>query len=466
MMVTLGTNFDRPDFKRMLTDIDEGKINLVITKDLSRLGRDYIETGMYVEKIFPSKNIRYIAVNDNVDTFDKRNSNNDMTPFKAVINDMYAKDTSNKVRSTILTKAISGECIKAFLPYGYKKDTSNKNKILVDENVANNVKMIFDLYKSGYSKTEIARKLNELDIETPLKYKQANSNYYNPNFNATYKWNSTVINKILRNQIYVGDLVQMQYTKVNYKIKKIVKVAKDEQVVIQNNHEAVIDRNTFNTVQEMLNKKTNEWNYSNRKKHLLTGLVFCKCGSRVTYNKNHGKISRCICSSYKKYGNKFCSNIHLKEAELIDMVASSLKKNISKYLKFKDLKYPPLQIKYNTKQELEKLLKKKEEINKTISNLYEDKIECTISTETFKVLIAKYEKQQKQLDNEIAIFSKIREKVREFNPKELEETMKKLLEFDTINEENKSLVFKLIDKIIIDNDKINISYKFNKKIEL
>ena len=154
-----GTNFDRPDFKRMLNDIENGKINLVITKDLSRLGRDYIETGRYIEKIFPSKNIRYIAVNDNIDTFDKRNSNNDMTPFKAVINDMYAKDTSNKVRSTILTKAIAGECIKAFLPYGYKKDKTDKNKILVDENVAENIKLIFNLYKDGKSKTEIAKKV-------------------------------------------------------------------------------------------------------------------------------------------------------------------------------------------------------------------------------------------------------------------------------------------------------------------
>lgn len=465
MMAILGTNFDRPDFKRMLTDIEEGKINLVITKDLSRLGRDYIETGMYVEKIFPAKNIRYIAVNDNVDTFDKRNSNNDMTPFKAVINDMYAKDTSKKVRSTILTKAINGECIKAFLPYGYKKEASNKNKILVDDNVANNVKMIFDLYKSGYSKTEIVKKLNELDIETPLKYKQANTNYYNPNSNATYKWNNTVINKILRNQIYVGDLVQLQYSKVNYKIKKIVKVAKDEQVVIPNNHEAIIDRNTFNIVQEMLDKKTNEWNYSNRKKHLLTGLAFCKCGSRITYNKNHGKVSRCMCSSYKKYGNKFCSNVHLKEAELIAMVTNSLKKNISQYLNFKDLKSPTLQIKDNTKQELAKLSKKKEELNKAISSLYEDKIEGTISIETFKVLIAKYEKQQKQLDTEISLFSKTKENEQELKPKELQEVMRKLLEFDTINEENKSLVFKLIDKIIIDDDKINISYKFN-NIEL
>lgn len=458
-----GTNFDRPDFKRMLEDIDNGKINLVLTKDLSRLGRDYIETGRYIEKIFPSKNIRYIAVNDNVDTFDKRNSNNDMTPFKAVINDMYAKDTSNKVRSTILTKAIGGECIKAFLPYGYKKDKANKNKILVDENVANNVKLIFDLYKSGKTKTQIAEELNNLEISTPLKYKQENTNYYNPNSNATYKWNSTVINKILRNQIYVGDLVQLKYNKVNYKIKKITKAPKEEQIVILNNHEAIIDRNTFDTVQEMLDKQTNEWNYSNRAKHLLTGLVFCKCGSRITYNKNHGKTFRCVCSSYKKYGNQFCSNVHLKEAELIEMVAMSLKKNINEYLNMKDLKYPSILPKQNNMQELSKLAKKKDEINKTIANLYEDKMSGTISIETFKVLVKKYEKQKKELDMQISTMPKNKEDNQKLklSYKQMQETMKSLLKFDNINEENKSLVFKLIDKIIIDDDKINIKYKFN-----
>lgn len=458
-----GTNFDRPDFKRMLADIDNGKINLVITKDLSRLGRDYIETGRYIEKIFPSKNIRYIAVNDNVDTFDKRNSNNDMTPFKSVINDMYAKDTSNKVRSSILTKAIGGECIKAFLPYGYKKDCTDKNKILIDENVAENVKLIFNLYKSGKSKSEIAKKLNGLEIPTPLKYKKETTNYYNPNSNATYKWNSTVINKILRNQIYVGDLIQLKYSKVNYKIKNVIEVPKEEQIVILNNHEAIIDRNTFNTVQEMLDKQTNEWNYSNKPKHLLTGLVFCKCGSRITYNKNHGKVFRCVCSSYKKYGNRFCSNIHLKEAELIKMVASSLSKNIIEYLNMKKLRYPVISIKDNRKQELKKLLKKKEEIDKTISNLYEDKIAGVISVETFKVLINKYEKQKKDLYRKIDTISKDKESKEEIKQtsKQLEETMKQLLKFDTINVENKSLVFKLIDKIIIDDDKVNIKYKFN-----
>lgn len=194
-----GTSFNRPDFIRMIKDIENKKINLVITKDLSRLGRDYIETGNYIEKYFPSKNIRYIAVNDNIDTFDKKNQNNDMTPFKSVINDMYAKDISSKVRTTILTKAMEGECIKAFLPYGYKKE--NK-KILIDENVADVVKEIFNLYKAGKGKKQIADYLNKKNVITPLKYKKETTNYFNPNQSERNEWNSTVIGKILRDRIY------------------------------------------------------------------------------------------------------------------------------------------------------------------------------------------------------------------------------------------------------------------------
>lgn len=334
-----GTNFDRPDFSRMLGDIELGKINLVITKDLSRLGRDYIEVGKFVERYFPEKGIRYIAVNDNVDTFDRNNTNNDMTPFKAVFNDMYAKDISKKVRTSITTKATRGECIKSFMPYGYKKDLKDKNIILIDTEVVDNVKLIFDLYKSGKGKQEIANIMNEKNIITPLRHKELTTNYYNPNSTSTYKWNSTVVNKILRDRVYVGDLVQLKYTKVNYKIKKIEKLPEKEHIVISNHHEAIIDRETFNLVQEMLDKQTNEWNYYNRPRHLLTGLAFCKCGSRITYNLNHGKHSRCVCSSYKRYGRSFCTNVHLKEDELIQKVTDALKNNINKYFNMKDIEF-------------------------------------------------------------------------------------------------------------------------------
>lgn len=336
-----GTNFNRPAFQRMIRDIENRIINLVITKDLSRLGRDYIETGRFIEKYFPEKRVRYIAVNDNIDTFDINNFSSDITPFKAVFNDMYAKDISNKVRTAITTKANAGECIKPFLPYGLKKDMHNKNNILIDEEVADNVRKIFDLYMLGNSKTQIANKFNEWGIKTPLQHKQETTNYYNPNSkqNCTYKWNSTIINKILRDRSYVGDLVQLKYKKINYKIQKTEKVSVDKQIIIENNYPGIISRTVYNTVQEMLKKHTNEWNYSNRKRHLLTGLVYCKCGGKITYNKNHGKYFRCICSNYKKYGKNFCEGVHIREDELIEIVRKSLKKNVQQYLNFETLQF-------------------------------------------------------------------------------------------------------------------------------
>lgn len=459
-----GTNFDRPNFQRMIRDVELGKVNLVITKDLSRLGRDYIETGRYVEKYFPSKNVRYIAVNDNIDTFDKKNSNNDITPFKSVINDMYAKDISNKVRSAILTKATEGECIKAFLPYGYKKDIYDKNKILIDENVADNVVLIFELYKNGKSKSQIADYLNELGIKTPLQYKLETTNYFNPNKTCTYKWNSTIVNKILRDRIYVGDLVQLKYAKVNYKVQKMIKVPKEQHVIVLNHHPAIIERSTFEIVQEMLDRQTNEWNYSGRNKHLLTGLVFCQCGSRITYNKNHGKYFRCICSSYKKYGSKFCSSIHLREDELIRAVTNSLKENVSKYLNMDNLSYQNKSPNTEFGKNISNLNKKKEELNKIISNLYEDRLSGVISQDTFMDLVKNYETQKKECDKRILLFKNEQNKSfseDNINRELLKETMQELLTFNDINEENKSIVFKLVDKIIIYDRDISIKYKFN-----
>ncbi len=461
-----GTNFNRPDFQRMIEDIENNKVNLVITKDLSRLGRDYIETGNYLEKYFPSKNIRYIAVNDNIDTFDKKNSNNDMTPFKSVINDMYAKDISNKVRTAILTKAIEGECIKSFLPYGYKKDEKDKNKILIDENVADVVRKIFHLYKYGKSKKQISDYLNASNIITPLKYKSENTNYYNPNRNNTYKWNSTVINKILRDRIYTGDLVQLKYTKVNYKVKRVVKVPDKEQIVILNHHPAIIDRSTFETVKEMLDKQTNEWNYSNRKKHLLAGLVFCSCGSRITYNLNHSEVSRCICSSYKKYGKKYCKNVHIKEDELISKVAESIRNNITKYLNMNDLDYSKMS--KNVKEDYKKNIiywkKKKEDLCKIISNLYEDKLSGTISLDMFTDLIKKYECHKKECIQKLETLEKkqeIEKSIIDIKSEKIKNIVKDILAFNEINENNKSLVFKLIDKIVIYDNDISIHYKFS-----
>lgn len=457
-----GTNFDRPDFKNMISDIENKVINMVITKDLSRLGRDYIDTGYYIEKYFPSKNIRYIAVTDNVDTFDLSNANNDMTPFKSVVNDMYAKDTSKKVRATLMTKALNGECIKSFQPYGYKKDPNNKNKIIVDTEVSDNVKKIFELYKSGKTKKEICDYLEENGIITPLKYKEQTTNYRNPN-KRFYIWTNAMITKILRDRIYTGDLVQHKYAKINYKVKKSVKLDESQHIVIENNHEGIIDKNTFNTVQKMLDKQTNEWTYTNSEPHLLKGLVYCSCGAKVTYSKNHGKYFRCVCSSYKRGGIKFCNNIqYLREDELISGVLESLKDNVNKYLDINKLNY---KIKAVDKkdEELKKIKTQIELIDRKIKKMYEDKLDNVITTEMFKEISTDYEKQKNDLKLKLSELEKNKDDIKEkVTSKDLEKYIRDVLKFDDKDKVDREILIKLIDKIVIDNKKISsITYNFS-----
>ena len=456
-----GTNFDRPDFKNMISDIENKVINMVITKDLSRLGRDYIDTGYYIEKYFPSKHIRYIAVNDNVDTFDANNSNNDMTPFKAVTNDMYAKDTSKKVRTALMTKAVNGESIKPFQPYGYKKDPNNKNRVIVDRVVSENVVRIFDMYKAGKTKKEICNYLNENNIVTPLKYKEETTNYRNPN-KRFYIWTNTMITKILRDRIYTGDLEQHKHTKINYKVKKSIKVNPKQHIIIENNHEPIIDKNTFYTVQKMLDKQANEWNYTSSKPHLLKGLVFCSCGARVTYNKNHGKYFRCVCSSYKRSGAKFCNNMqYLREDELISKVLESLKINVNKYLDYQrlDCNRKSNKKKDNNSDEIKKQI---EMLDKNIKTIYEDKLNNLISTEMFVTMSSTYEKQKSDLKNILEnINTKVEDK-KQIPFKNMENYIKEILQFDNPDKIDRTLLLKLIDKIVIENKEIkSITYNFS-----
>lgn len=456
-----GTNFDRPDFKKMISDIESNIINMVITKDLSRLGRDYIDTGYYIEKYFPLKNIRYIAVGDNVDTFDMNNSNNDMTPFKSVVNDMYAKDTSKKVRISLLTKAINGESIKSFQPYGYMKDPKNKNKVIVDRAVSDNVRQIFEMYKSGKTKKEICNFLNDSNIITPLKYKEQTTNYRNPN-KRFYIWTNSMIGKILRDRIYTGDLVQHKYTKINYKVKKTVSVAPEQYIIIEDNHEPIIDKQTFYTVQKMLDKQANEWTYTNSIPHLLKGLVFCSCGARVTYSRNHGKHFRCICSAYKKGGVKFCNNIqYLREDELISQVIEALKYNIKKYLDSSKLNYKCNDA-IRKNDNLKEIKKQIEIIDKKIRVMYEDKMNDIISAEMFVQISKDYEKQKKDLEVRLKAERENKINNSKVSNKDIEDAIKEMLELKDVNKIDRNLLIKLIDKIVVENKKISsITYNFS-----
>lgn len=356
--------------------------------------------------------------------------------------------------------ALNGKSIKSFQPYGLKKDPKNKNNILIDEEVSQNVRNIFTMYKNGMTKKEICNYLERHNILTPLKYKELKSNYYNPNNNKTYRWNNTVINKILRDRSYVGDLVQHKTTKVNYKVNKQVKVNKSNQIIIENCFPAIIDRNTFNTVQEMLDKQTNEWTFKNATPHLLRGLAFCSCGSRITYVKNSKKIFKCICSSYKRYGKKFCSNVHLTENELIEKVINNLQLLLKNYLTLDKIQIKQEQFSKFHNVNLA-LTKKVQEIDKILNNLYKDKVDSLISTDMFATLSRNYEQERNNLLQQISIKEKL--ETSKYNIKYdnslINKNINDILKFDNLAF-NRSLLLKLIDKIIINDKEIHITYKF------
>lgn len=238
-----GTNFNRPAFLKMMEYITEKKINTVITKDLSRLGRDYIETGNYIEKIFPELGVRYIAVNDGIDTI----KDDDFGPFRTVINDMYSKDISKKVRCALNTKRLKGDFVGSTSPYGYIKDPENKNHLIIDYEVSQNVILIFSLYAKGYSLNKIAKKLTEKNIKTPSAHKGLSR--------SSKKWNDVMIKKILQNPVYIGDTLQHKTEKLSYKLTKRINVPYSMQTKVSGTHDKIVSESLFKKAQKRLQSK-------------------------------------------------------------------------------------------------------------------------------------------------------------------------------------------------------------------
>ena len=275
-----GTTFDRPSFNRLIRDIEDNKVNMVITKDLSRLGRDYIKTGFYIESYFPERNIRYIALLDNLDTFEENSSSSDITPFKAVLNDMYAKDISKKIRSVCRQKRENGQYISAYPPYGYIKDTESElAHLIVDDYASQIVKRIFDMYINGMTSCKICDALNAENIEPPAVYLKMNLVHRSEDY---YKWRPSSIQKILKNEVYLGKLLQGKTRKLSYKSKKKIELPREDWIVEENAHKPLIDQETFDKVQKILKRKYNTRNRN--REYLLKGITYChNCGNKLNF---------------------------------------------------------------------------------------------------------------------------------------------------------------------------------------
>ena len=327
-----GTNFDRPEFQRMIRDIEAKKVNMVITKDLSRLGRDYIMTGHYMERYFPEKRVRYISLLDGIDTGIESTAN-DITPFRAIMNDMYAKDISKKIKSVKHDKQQKGQFIGGKPMYGYKMHPTEKNKIIIDEEVAPIVRRIFAMALSGMSCRQIATVLNEEGIPTPATYcgwqRQKKGPY-------SGLWSSERISEMLKNETYIGNMVQGKSIKISYKSQKCIRQDQSKWVIVENTHEPLVEKETFLKVRQLLNSRNHTRNRTYD--FLLKGMIFChECGYplAVINRKTAAGEDRLffVCRTYQRFTTAgICSCHCIKEQTVTNSVIEKVREICQSYL--------------------------------------------------------------------------------------------------------------------------------------
>lgn len=313
-----GTNFNRPEFQRMLEDIKNKKIDVIIIKDLSRLGRNYIETGHFIEVIFPAMAVSVISVDENCEIDSSDYYGDDYLPLKNLFNDMYAKDISKKVRSSLIVKKYNGEFTGKLAPYGYIKDPKDKHKFLIDKNVSHIIRKIFDMILDGKSRREVTDFLNDNDILTPSEYLKINTN---KDITVMKKWNSEMVNSILRNENYTGTLFQGKKRKLNYRVDKKINIDKENWIVTENHHEAIISKEKFDKVQDILNNYATRTNRTGNFE-ILSGFIRCNdCKDQMILKGGKNK-KYYYCTNYFK---KKCTSHSIEKTKLEEMILEELK---------------------------------------------------------------------------------------------------------------------------------------------
>lgn len=299
----------------MFKDIVDGQVNIIIMKDLSRLGRNHIQSADYIENILPGYNVRFISIIDEMDSFKNPKSVSSIAvPLKNLMNDQYARDISEKVRSTLKIKQLNGEFIGVIAPYGYLKNPKDKHKFIIDKEASYIVKKIFDMILLGKSRKEIAEHLNSKNILTPSLYKLSKENTNNEELLRSKKWNAEIVNRILRNETYVGTLIQNIKTKQNYRTDKLIDVNKDEWIITENHHEAIISKDKFGEVQNILDKQKVS---RNSEDILLSYLKCADCGSLLYLKKGKNK-KYYYCKNYIKHSK--CTSHSVEQSKLYDEV--------------------------------------------------------------------------------------------------------------------------------------------------
>lgn len=451
-----GVNFDRPAFSDMMCDINVGMIDCVIVKDLSRLGRNTTKVGSLKDEIFPSKGIRFIAINDNVDTKGGIDDN-DVTDFKLLFNEYYVKDISKKIRSSLRASAKQGLFVGSYAPYGYKKSAQDKHKLIIDDEASKIVKRIFVEFSEGKSGREIAENLNSENILSPLTYRNKNLGKES----KPYFWTSHTILEILKNEVYFGNMVQHKRENVSYKLKQRRFVEEEEQIVVCGTHKAIIDEDLRMAVSKVFEQEINRRNRKTlsgkRLPILFSGLLVCSdCGGKLAATTKHGK--RCYrCSKYNNAGSVACSSHYITEEELLHLVRYKMNELIFEceidrerffYKIMKNMLQEKLKEANEAKVEKVKCKSRVKEIEKTMAQLYEDKIQKAISQQMFLLLSEKYSNELENLLQLISSYDKIINKT-EINEAFVKSWIDALLNMKNCKSPSYKDLNALIDKVYV-----------------
>lgn len=477
-----GTNFNRPDFQRMMADAEEGKISTVIVKDMSRFGRDYIMVGYYTEIYFSNLDIRFIAINDNVDS--NIQTENDLTPFKNVFNEWYARDTSKKIRAVFKAKGNSGKHLTTNPPFGYKKDPNDKDKWIIDDEAAATVRRIFQMYVDGYRISEIGHKLTEEKVETPILYYMNRGIKTNARSEYPEIWDLMSIKYILDQTAYAGHTVNFQTAVKSYKTKKQVNLPRNQWVIFRNTQEPIIDEKTFETVQQMRKVKRARTKYN--EPNMFSGLLYCAdCGNHLTIQRvaRNRKMDNFSCATYRKKKKGLCSCHRILVSDLETIVKEDLQKVCEyvflhekeftdEYLSGSKKETEKFQLK--TKAEIKRLSERQEEIGKIIRKLYEDNVSGRITDERFDFLAKSYEDEGNDLKTKIqelknALASSVQDE------EKLSKFLKVVKSYTKIEELTPEILNSFIEKIYIGEtekydgrkmQEVEIIYKFIGAINL
>ena len=472
-----GTSFDRPSFKRMLDDIERGRINLVIVKDLSRLGRNYIMCGQFTEIYFPSKNVRFVALNDGIDSL---HSNNDIAPFKNILNDMYAKDISVKIRTALHAKARRGEYLGATNPYGYLQDPKDKHHLVVNPEVAPTIKRIFELIVSGYGFGRIAGMFNREGVLSPRDYHLYRK--HDPaqgEFVATNIWRECSVKGIVRNQRYIGHMVACRKRSESYRTQKLVWTDPEDWIVVKNTHEPIVSEELFNEAQRVIAGRTQIIKPKDEP-HMFSGLFFCKaCGRRMahrTRDSNAGDYYSC--GLYRELGRGYCSAHTITFNTVYDVVLRDIQANVrllqedeQKALKriMDSLCADEKKRMATAKKDLARQQKRQAELGTHIKKMYEDKLTGALPNDLFQTFLRDYNAEKAALHESI---SALEEELRrlESSKENAARFIALLKEYPDVSKLDRHILLALIEKITIDeppdskgryrDQTIDIHYKF------